>query len=200
MIKRAIWIIVVLLVGAYFVNSYIQNKAKEDAEKAEAEQIKKATTDAVAQLVKRTNAVDNWEKDISKGERFRSEPILTIELERLWLIDRPILFVGAIKDIATRDQENYMIEIEKSFLLNFEHMFMTELRLALQCPKQRIDSLLKEHPDLFQKYGFKNAVAVIAEIDEIETIIVSGSEGGTKDIKIGKGKCIDILYTGRVRI
>ncbi len=78
-------------------------------------------------------------------------------------------------------------------------MFGTELQLALQCPKQRVDSFLKDHPDLFKDFGLKNGVAVVADIDEIETIIVSGSEGEREEIKIGKGKCIDILYTGDVQ-
>ena len=48
MMKRAIWIIVALLVAAYFVNSCLENKSKKDAQKAEAERIEKATKAAVA--------------------------------------------------------------------------------------------------------------------------------------------------------
>jgi len=199
MMKRLIGIIVVLLIGAYFVNTYIENKKKREAEKAEMERIEMATKEAVSQLVKRTNAVDNWEKDLSKGEQFRLEPILTVELEKVWLTDRPILFVGTIKDIVTSDQKNYRIEIERSLFSSFAYMFSTELRLVLQCPKPRVDSFLKEHPDLFKGGGFKNGVAVVADIDKIETTIVSGSKDDKKEIKIGKGKCLDMLYTGDVR-
>lgn len=199
MIKRVIWIVVIILVGGYFVNNYLESKAKEEAKKAEADQIKKATTAAVAQLVKRTNAVDTWEKDLSKGDKFRLEPILTVELERLWLTDRPILFVGAIKDIATKNQETYSMDIERSLFSSFDYMFATELRLALQCPKQRVDLFLKEHPDLFKDDFLKNGVAFIADIDEIETKTVSGSDG-VKEIKVGKGKCNDLLYTGGITV
>ncbi len=141
--------------------------------------------------MKRTNAVDNWEEDLRRGKQFRLEPILTVELERLWLTDRPILFAGAIKDIATIDKETYRMEIEGS---------QSELRLSLQCQKRMIDLFLKEHPNLFKEdYVLKNDVAVIADIDEIETKIVSGSVGETEEIKVGKGKCIDLLYTGNVQ-
>ena len=78
-------------------------------------------------------------------------------------------------------------------------MFGTELQFVLQCPKQRVDSFLKEHPYLFKEFGFKNGVAVVADIDEIETTIVPGSEGEREEIKIGKGKCIDMFYTGDVQ-
>lgn len=199
MMKRVIWIIVIILIGGYFVNNYLEDKAKKEAEKTETERIENATKVAIAQLVKKTNAVDNWEKALSKGEQFRVEPILTVELERLWLTDRPILFVGEIKDIATIDQETYRMEIEGSLFSGFEYILGTELRLALKCQRQRIVSFLKEYPNLFKDYGLKNGVAVIADIDEIETKTVSGSEGEKEEIKIGKGKCIDLLYTGNIK-
>jgi hypothetical protein len=198
--KRAIWIFLTLLMSAYFVNSYLENKAKREAEKAEEKRIEKTIKAAVAQLVERNNAVHNWEKELSKGEKFRLEPILTIELERLWLTDRPILFVGSIKDISTIDQDNYRIKIKRNLFSSFKYMFETELQLLLQCPKQKVDSFLKDYPDLFKDFGYKNGVAVVADINETETIIVPGSEGEREEIKIGKGKCIDILYTGHVQL
>lgn len=197
MMKRAIAIIVVLLIGAYFVNLYIENKKKEYAKKAEKERIEIATREAVSQLVERTNAIANWEKDLSQGDKFRVTPILTVELERLWLTDRPIIFFGTIKDIATSDHDNYRIEIERSFLSNIDYPFSTELQLSLQCPKSRVDSFLRDHPDLLKEP--LSGVAIIADIDKIETKIVNGSEGEQEEIKIGKGKCIDMLYTGVVR-
>lgn len=198
MMKRAIWIIVIILIGGYFVNNYLQNKATKEAEKAEAKRIEETIKTSVAEMVARTNAIETWEKDLSKGEKFRLNRVLTVDLERMWLTERPILFVGAIKDIATLDKENYRIEIERGLFSSLEHIFGTELQLALQCPKQRVDSFLKEHPDLFKGVGFENGVAVVANIDEIETIIVSGSEGEKEEIKVGKGKCIDMVYAGEV--
>lgn len=97
--KRIMLTVLVLLLGAYFVKNSMENKAKN----LETERLRNAAKVAVAQLVVRTNAVENWEKYLSKGEQFRLEPILTVELERLWLTDRPILFVGAIKDISSID-------------------------------------------------------------------------------------------------
>jgi len=196
MMKRAIWIIVIILIGGYFVNNYLEKKARKKAEDAEAKRIEEITKASVAEMVARTNAIDTWEKALSKGEKFRLERILTVELERLWLTERPILFIGAIKDVVTLDKENYRIEIKRSL---FNSLFRTELQLVLQCPKQKVDLFLKEHPNLFKDFGFKNGVAVVADIDEIETKLVSGPEREIEYIKIGKGKCIDMIYTGNVK-
>lgn len=199
MMKRAIWIIVIILIGGYFVNNYLEKKARKKAEDAEAKRIEETTKASVAEMVARTNAIDTWEKALNKGEKFRLERILTIELERLWLTERPILFIGAIKDVVTIDKENYRIEIERRLFSSLEHMFGTELQLTLQCSKQKVDLFLTEHPNLFKDFGFKNGVAVVADIDEIDTKLVSGTEGERQEIKVGKGKCIDMIYTGDVK-
>ena len=196
--KKVILIIVVLVVGGYFVNSYLENKATRKAEQAEAKRIEQAAKSAVAQMVSQTNAVDDWVSRLSKGERFRSEPILTVELESLWLQNRPILFIGSIRDIATQDQSHYTISVESNLSGSFEHMFDTELQLSLISEKGRIDSFLKKNPDLFKNYGFNNGVAVVARIKTVRTTYISGAEGAREEVKIGDGELVDILYTGDI--
>ena len=192
--KRMIWailIIVIILIGAYFVNNFLENKTKEDAEKTKEKAAEKDTKVSVSEMVARTNAIDTWEKALFKGESFRVAPVLTVELERLWLTDRPILFIGTIKDIATIDKENYRIEIGGSLFNVGLFSIATDLRLALQCPRQKVDLFLGAHPNLFKE--FENGVAVVADIDEINTKLVSGREGEEEKIKIGNGRCIDML-------
>ncbi len=199
--KRIVWIIIAIAVVGYFFNSYTVNKAKreaERAERAESERIEQATKTAVSQMSSQSNAVSDWEASLSKGERFRFEPILTIELEQIWLQQRPILFVGSIKDIATHDQSRYVVLFERSLYGSFDYMFRTELQLSLLARKEMINSFLKKHPDLFKDYGLNNGVAVVARIDAIRIISVPGGEGEREEIKIGDGKLMDILYTGNV--
>ena len=194
--KKIVWIIIIITLGGYFINFYMENRAKRKAERAEEEKIELAMKTAITQMASRTNAVTDWEKSLSKGNKFRFEPILTIELEQLWLQQRPILFIGTIKDIATYDQSHYTVLVERNLFSSFEYMFGTELQLSLVSKKDRLDTFLKKHPDLFK--DFKNNIAVVAHIDSIKTTYVSGEEGEREEVKIGNGKLIDILYIGDV--
>lgn len=197
--KKIIWIIVALVIGGYFVNSYLENEAKRDAERAEAKRVKQTIKSAVAEMVSRTGAVDDWESSLSKGEKFRLSPIFTVELEKLWLENQPILIIGNIKEIATYNESHYIVLIKRNFL--FGYMFGTELQLSLLSSKERIDSFLKQHPDLFKDngYGFSNGVAVIARVKTIRTTYVPGEEGEREEVRIGEGELVNILYTGDVR-
>lgn len=197
MIKRVIWVIVIILITAYVINNYLQKRSKEKEKKAEEKRIEIAVKRSVADLVKVTNAIDGWEQVLSKGETYRMAPILTVELEKLWMAGRPIIFIGSIKDIVTLDKENYQIEIGRS-LFNFKHFFGTKLLLLLKCPKPKIDSFLKAHPDIFKEMGFMNGVAVVADIKNIDTKRIHDDEGETHEAKIGVGNCIDLAYTGNV--
>lgn len=194
MLRKTAWIIFALVIGGYLVNSYLDGKARRDAKIAHARKIDKETRLAVSEMINRWNAFDDWESQLSKGEMFRSNPILTIELEKLWVQNRPIYFTGAIKDIDTHDQSNYTILVERKFLTNPNYIFHTTLQLLLQASKRKIDSFLEENPELFDNYGFNNNVAVIANIRSIQSTYVTEKEYNRKDVKIGEGDLIDIIF------
>lgn len=197
--RKIVWAIIAVSVVAYFVNSYTVNKAKREAEKAEAERVERVTKAAVTEMATRTNAISDWEESLSKGEKFRFEPILTVELERLWLQKKPILFIGSIKDVASHDGTRYEVSVERSLYGSFDYMFGTELQLSLLSKKEYVDAFLKNHPNIFKDFGFNNGVAVVARINGIKTTTVLGEEGEREEVKMGVGELVEILYTGDVK-
>ena len=196
--KKVLLAIVLIAFVAHFVNSHIQEQARRNAERAEAALIEQMTKSTVSEMISRTNSSDDWEEILSQGESFRSAPILTVELERLWLQNRPILFIGTIKDIATYDDAHYSLIIERSIFGSLEHMFETELQLSLLADIDQIDRLLHEHPELLEVYGFNNGVAVAAQIESIETIRYPGEERRLWETKVGHAELVEMLYTGGV--
>jgi hypothetical protein len=197
MVRRIVLTMVIALIAVYVMYNYLENRAKEERKKAEAKKTEEKIKVSVSEMVKRTNAIDNWEEKLSKGKNIRMAPIMTVELDHLWINDRPILFVGSIKDITSESHDNYIVEIKQT-LFNSKYFFGTELLLNLKCSKTKIDSFLRVHPDIFKNYGLINGVAVIAYIKNIETRTFLDKEDETREVKIGKGNLIDILYVGNV--
>ena len=196
--KKVLLAVALIATVAYFVNSHIQEQARREVEGAEAERIEQLTKLNVSEMIVRTNSSDDWEEILSQGERFRSAPILTVELERLWLQNRPILFIGAIKDIATHDDAHYSLIIERSLFSSSEFIFKTGLQLLLLADIDQVDQFLNEYPELFEEYGFNNGVAVAAQIESIETVRYLGKEGLLWEVKVGHGEVVEMLYTGDV--
>ena len=104
--NKIVWLIIVLLVGWFFVNSNLEENANRKVVNLEKERIEQEIKASVQGIVSRTSAVKDWESQLSNGEGYRFAPILTVELERLWLVENPILFVGTILDIKTHDKVN----------------------------------------------------------------------------------------------
>ena len=70
--KKIAWIIVLLLVGSYFVNSYIEDKAKRKVERDEKQRIEQSIKSLVEEMVSRTNAFKDWESNLNKGKSYRN--------------------------------------------------------------------------------------------------------------------------------
>jgi len=199
MIKVA-GVIVVLLLAGYLVNSYVEKNTRREDQRIKVEQNKQKTQASVKEIATRLNAVTDWDTQLGNGESYRFEQIRTVELEKIWLIDSPILFVGRLQDIKTKDDDNYNVLVERNLLSSLENMFITNLQLSLVAPKNKIDAFLKLHPDLFKGVGLDKDIAVVANIDSIETIYVSGEECGREEIKVGYGEMLDLEFVGLVRL
>lgn len=198
MVKKAFWVLVAIAILGYLANNYIENKARQEAERATALERESAINAAVAKMVTSTNAKDDWDERLSKGERIRLGNILTVELEKLWIGDRPILFDGSIDDISTIDENKYRVIISRNIFSS--PMFLIDLSLDLQCDRAMIDPILKSHPELFEDLGLNNRVAVVAKINSIRTDYRTDEEGEKNEKRIGQGSCVDIVFTGRVSI
>ncbi len=201
MVKKAFWILIAIAILGYLANNYFENRAREEAKRVAALEKENAIKAAVAKMATSTNAKDDWDEKLSKGEMYRLANILTVELEELWIGDRPILFAGSIDDISTIDENKYRVIISRNIFSSLKrHMFSTDLLLDLQCDRAMVDPIIKSHPELFKDLGWNKGVAVVAKINSIRTDYRMDEEGGKREIRIGQGSCVDIVFTGRVAI
>ena len=197
--KKFLLIIVLLATCGYFIGSYLKEKADLEAEHKEEKILLQKRNVLLADLIKRTNAITDWEDKLSKGKQFRAEPILTTELEKLWLTEQPILFIGTINDISTQDNTTYMVLLGENSYLK-QHLFHTDLKILVACPKHTIDILLDGRPDYFEAFGIKNGLAVVAKINELKTeYAVNPLKNFSKkyennEIRVGKGVLVDMIH------
>lgn len=196
-ITKLIWILVAVAIGVFFVNKLLDDRAKRDAQRAETHRVEQETKTVVSKMAADSNAVTDWDKRLGKDENYRMSPVLTIELEQLWQGDRPILFIGSIKDISSGVGGDYLVLMERG-LFTSDPMFSTELRLSLRAPKALIDPFLAKYPKLFADSGFNNGVAVVAKVQAINTSDERGEDGERVEVKTGLGELLEIQYTGDV--
>jgi hypothetical protein len=191
--KIIIPISLVVLLVVFFVTRAVKShrsyKTRLQIEKAQKEQIESNVILAIENLIKQHNAFE-WAKEIEdRSETLSFAPVLTVELEKLWLNNRPTFFIGIVKDVQTLDQEYYLLRLQGFGAQPLSHL---DYELELKCPRHKVKSLIGEHPNVIN--GYKSGVAVVASIEEIKTTMEFVNEGENRSLRIGKGKCIDMVY------
>jgi len=180
-------VFIIAAVGAYFVHGHFESRAKEKARQEKKAKLKESTRAAIKKMASKFDAIDDWDEKLSEGSTSKDKKsILTMEVEKLWLTERPILFVGRIDDVANADDPN-AYSITMTYSGKSQDHFDNPLALAIKYPKALFDSFLKEHPKALSD------VAVIGKISKIENHDRKTEEGEIEVTKVGIGLCLDLM-------
>lgn len=145
----------------------------------------------INKLVSTTNANDSWAYELCDSDSMRWSDIMSIELEELWLTEKPILFYGIINDIKSIDTEFYQIIIDMDWLGHFDVFIYPNIELRLITNKTKIDSFLNYNPHFFKTNP--KEVAVIGKINRVDSEFYIDKEDTKNIINIGFGDLIDIV-------
>ena len=200
MIRRIIWVCASIALVAWIAQTKIENDRVKDENRVEAQRVLKEITFRIATLEKATGASSSWMGALSNGEKYRFKPILSIELEKVWVNGSAILFLGALNDIATLDDSHYKVTFEQSLWNSLDTMFDTKLKLSLKAEKAIVDKFMSANPKLLEDYGFNNGVAVAAQIQAIESSHIVDTENIITEVKTGKGVLLGLVFTGDAQL
>jgi hypothetical protein len=143
-------------------------------------------------LINKFNADTIWVKRLLGNESYRLSSFKTIELEKTWLHNNPILFLGYLTDISSINENNYLLEFGLSTfptrIFHDDNIFF-----KVRFPKTKIDTLLQEYPELLTDYlpKYKQRILIVAKIDSIAKYTAFDKEGYT-NIWYGIGDGYDL--------
>jgi hypothetical protein len=162
-------------------------------EKARAKRVveDKALRASVNEFAKTANADTTWIKSVNELRDKSLNPVYSVDLERLWIIGRPVLFVGGLENVESRSDTNYQLSIsEWGYLL-------LKLRLEVTCPKPKVDPILgRIASDRSNVKVNPGGVALAAQIERISSRTSDGE--GSMTVLTGHGQCADLRYIGDV--
>lgn len=180
------FIISLLLIRCDYLKNHYKNKSKIISNNFE-----NTLHNNIKQLVSKTNANDNWIYKISDPDSFRIDDIFSIELEKHWLTDKPILFKGKIINIKSIDTDFYQIVIVREWWDDYGDVNVPRLEIRLKTNKTKIDSFLQQNPNFLNKY-IKD-VAVIGRINRIDSEYYIDYADTKRVYNIGFGDLLDII-------
>ena len=178
-----------VLVIAVVSGCEFERNKKEKIEQAAKQHAQEETQKVLTEFIARTGADESWKASLKNGESFRTTPILTIELEKLWLMKRPILFEGQIIDIVSQKEKGaeYIIKIKS---LDEYEFGLNKLLLNLTCSRDKMALLLQGNPNLaYTPLPAKNLTGGFAFAAKIKKIKPSGTD---EKVWVGFGSCVEI--------
>ncbi len=165
------------------------------SQQAEQEARQKAFMKLLNDMASQVNAVTDWATNLAGGDGSTISPVLTVDLQKQWIINRPILFLGELRDIAINQDGTYEILVEH----NVHPLFLrNSIRVSLRCSESVATNLIQAAKSNPTTRG--GDVAITGTIQRVVTTTESRSERRSITVLTGFGKCISAVYlTERLR-
>jgi len=176
-----------VIIGGCIYWLCLQDRRKEE----KASQRKRTMQIEISQFIARNGANSSWESELLKQEENRLGRVLTIDIQKYWISDQPIYFLGGITDLSSINSSSYNLRIYKNNLYSADFNF-TNLELDLVAPREMIDAFLSKHPNFSKENSFISQIAVVAKINKIITRNLQDGD----IVTIGQGEAIDLLWVG----
>ena len=132
------------------------------------------------------DALINWPEGLVNANEFRDRPIFTIELQKLWIDTKPIIFIGNLIDISRIEKNK--VEVTIKFDKFREHLILDSLFIKLTCDSAKAEKIVSEAPNL-DNYLSSNIVAV-AKIKTVESFLEAGKQ---EKLLTGFGECLELI-------
>ena len=94
------------------------------------------------------------------GGSFAPDHLVTLDLERVWLTSKPILFIGRLADLATADSDNYRVIVEHDFSPRLTFV-LQRVRMETMCPRAALSAVASARKEDPSRRG---AIAVAVKV------------------------------------
>jgi hypothetical protein len=166
----------------------IEEKKNQAIEKQKMIAIQNERDAAIKKKAKELDADYSWVKKLEKildG----NVTLLSYQVEKLWLTDKPILFLGKIVDVKRNNDDSYTFNVKNSMR---DELILAGLEINIKCDIRISERYLNYMDANKAEFEFEKPVAVFAKINSIESDIRVES-GNSSDVKIGIGSCLELM-------
>lgn len=156
-----------------------------------------AVNASLVAMAANANADSGWEALLTGGKRYRTTPIFSAELQKLWIVNRPVLFVGDLVDVVINQNGTHQIVVEHNERgpgNKLRHGFIrNDLRVSFMCSESIAESLAKSAKAERRTRHSANT-AITGLVERIESATEKNTDGTSITVFTGFGRCVSAMY------
>jgi hypothetical protein len=195
--KTVALLLAVAAILAYCGNSQYQNHTREKEREAQGKRDTQAMVESLHKLAAIHNAKVGWAKELVGEKTVRISPIMSAELQQVWLTATPILFVGTLKDISKNADGSYQVSLEYDSVSEKYLFISSEIYFSARCSAELALPLLKMGRDTSRLGMFADA-AVVGVVSGVDSKQVRDNEGNEISQLTGTASCLGTLPLHRI--
>ena len=184
-------VLAVSFVITYLVLSARQSNLAAEKFQSQRDQKQSDVAAAIELVAVKDHADIGWPEKLSRGNKVVIAPLLTAELQNVWVTERPILFIGKLADIVKNPDGSYQLTIEYAANQHRSIFVGSELQLDLKCNGVVVDSLVELKAA--NRKALWTEVAITANILTVKSTSVLAGDGNAKMGLTGYGTCISVM-------
>ena len=177
--------LIAIAIGAYRV---VEERELKNIEKQKLAAIQALKDKAIIKRAEELHADYSWAKKL-EGILNGNYTLLTYQLEKLWLVDKPILLLGEIVDVKRNANGGYSFHVQNSMR---NEVILAKLELKFSCEATISEKFLNYMDANKMEFEFEKPIAAFVKISSvINEVRVEGNS--SSDVKIGMGICLDLM-------
>jgi hypothetical protein len=191
---------IALLLAVAFALSYCgyaiyMNRVAEASENERTRLERDVAAQSLRAFALKHRADAEWPGKLAGKDGRRLSPVMSAELQDLWMTGAPMLLVGNVRDIARDSDGSFRVLVEYSEF-GLRHSFSTKIGMNLKCSPEITGPLLDASKRKIYTSIFPDT-AVVAKVDSVTAERVPATDGDSQVRLLGQGDCVAAMSVSR---
>lgn len=180
-------VVTLVALTGYFYHRHLESELRMEIEEAAS----RAQIGELRQLVKVHGAIHDWLERLMGGEAVRLAPVMSTELQQVWLAGRPILFLGTLRDIAANPDGSFKVLLRHDPFAASGLLGAAEFLISTVCSPEQSKSLLSIASNK-SRLGLFAELAAVLKVNAISSKGMRTAEGGEMTQFTGEAECLEV--------
>ncbi len=190
-VSRSLFYFLLIALGGFGAKWWWQATLDEEHERAAQEQRRQELKSMVMNMAAKVHADTDWKDNIVKTSVGKPARLLTAEIQKAWVKDQPILFVGALEDVIANRDGTFQLLVTLALLDSLK--IENELKISLTC-SEAVTTPVIDAAKRSRRRPWDPDIAITGLVERVDTHLTNEAGGDSVKVIVGSGRCLSAAH------